>query len=110
MSRHSLHIAAYVLVVAVTAISSWAVARHEADRAAGDAATISYWQAVDACKRANRTVRAPLHDYLLASIGYDDAEVARAARRAIIATVPQRCLAVVPRIDPADPYVPPRQR
>ena len=99
----------YVLVVAFSAGGAYLAAEQVID----ETATISYYNAVDACERGNATGREPLHDFAAAlarDYPNNDPAVTRAAREARDRTYPVDCLEVVEPVGPADPYVPPGER
>lgn len=98
----------YVLTIAMATFGAWLAARS----VVSETATVAYYNAVDACRRGN-LVLAPAHDFfvtLASDHGNNDSAVRNAAEVAAIHTAPRDCTAVVRRIGPADPYVPPAKR
>lgn len=99
----------YVLVVCAATVGAWLAARAAID----ETATISYYNAVDSCKRGNVTVRVPIHAFaaeLARDYANNDPSVTRAARELRDRTFAIECLSVVEPVGPADPYVPPEGR
>lgn len=105
----------YVLVVAVTAGGSYLVNKAVLDDTVHEVATISYYNAVDACFRGNDTIRRPARDFMVAFIKGerdepDDPNEVDAARDARKAFVQLKCLSLIEKVGPADDYLFPEQR
>lgn len=97
----------YILVVIAASLGAHLSAQQTIQRTA----TISYWNAVDACERGN-AILAPSHDYFVAVAS--DPNVHPIIRREALAardeTLARPCLAIVEKVGPADDYVPPLAR